>query len=109
MLSKTMVIILLFLSSCGSETKYEPAPTPTPTTPPRPSTPGAGTISFQQVRGILQQDCGSCHSNAAFLQSELALRNSSAKARITNRSMPPSWAEEMDEKERDLVLDFLDG
>jgi hypothetical protein len=61
------------------ESGCEPGPGPSP----------GAKISYQEMQGHLNVYCAGCHANDDFMDSERALRSSSAFDRIFNNSMPP--------------------
>ena len=92
-MKKILLLALLVGCGYGQDTVVEK---PVPQQPP-PGTgedpgPGDGRISYAVMQGYLDQYCNSCHSTAAFMQSERALRSSATKQRVSNRTMPPSTA-----------------
>lgn len=101
-------MFLLMLVGCGGGdggTRYQQPPT---------NNGGGGTqqpgerTSFTEAQGIMNQYCSSCHSNAGFLQSGAALRNSSVRSRVSNRTMPTLNApRRMPDGDRNRLLNFF--
>ena len=102
--------------SCGLEpsekvvekrTVVPPPPIPTPT--PGPALPP----DWREIKGIVQESCAinGCHANSGFLETEAGFRNSNAKARILNGSMPPRYADNyelwQDGTRKQRVMEFL--
>ena len=110
---KFMIAILFLLATaCGSDRRQYDGYSGGGTTPPPGGgggdVPGGGDLSYAQMNGLLQNYCASCHASAGFMQSESALRNSSAKNWIFNEDMPPSGAgKPLPDKERQLMLSFF--
>ena len=84
---KLLVLLNLLLAGCGKDSS-DPAPPPSP---PVVLQPGA-KLSYQQMQGLMNQYCKSCHTSDNFIASEAGLKGSKAQVRLTNKSMPPSFA-----------------
>ena len=108
----SILSLILWLSSCGSDThvieKYKEVPQPPP--PPPGVDPGRddGELNFTQMKVYLDKYCLACHATAPFMQSEQALRASSAEDQIWTERMPPSNAPTpLPDKERGIMLNFF--
>lgn len=89
-MKKILMFMILFGCGYGLDTIVEK---PVPQEPP----PGEWEeeppqISHAVMQGYMNQYCDQCHSTAAFMGSERALRGSSVKERLVNKSMPPGNA-----------------
>lgn len=74
------------LGGCGSQREVEPkTPVPQPTAGPSPG----GPIAFAEVQKLTTDYCLRCHTTSQFLKTEDAWRQSAAKTRLSNQSMPP--------------------
>lgn len=113
---KKFIVALGLLSACGlepqgeKETVYRDVPAP--------PTPGPGPtpqpVGFAKIRPLLEESCGfnGCHSKqAGFITTEAGLRASTAKTRIINGSMPPTYSQNYylweDGTRKKTILDFL--
>lgn len=98
------IALVLFLTACGTEAPEAEPVTPNPGTggpivvgPPVPDAP-----SFAEMTSIHDQYCTRCHGSSAFIQSEKLLKDSTAKQRVQNGSMPLGQKLPPDVKERYL-------
>ena len=104
------VISLLF--SCGRDThvieKYKEIPQEPPPVTDDKDPGGDVRLSFAEMQTYLDTYCIACHATAPFVQSEAALRASSAEDQIWTKRMPPSNAgTPLPDKERSEMLNFF--
>jgi len=91
----SVLLVCALLGGCGAETENSAAPvaeTPVVTDPGNPGDPAPAKIGYQQMQADISIYCVSCHANDPFVKSESGLRASAAKLRLTNKTMPPSFA-----------------
>ena len=88
--SIVVLLCIVILQSCGSD-KPEEAAAPAPSGPVV-DIPAGDKISYQQMQTHIVGYCQSCHANDPFVKSEAQLRSSAAKLRLSNKTMPPSFA-----------------
>lgn len=94
------MLIGVLLSGCGTESSSEP-PAPTPPPPADPA--------FDEVKPVIQRNCGKCHNGSYHsLKFDTAARfkGSKAKLKITDRSMPPP-PNVMSDQDRQKLLAYL--
>ncbi len=93
---KPIILMTLFVWSCGTESSKTPvgsnppAPTPTPTAGPTPA-PGGGDDAalWAKAQPIVNKNCAGCHASDGFIKSLAQWRASKAKDEVTSGSMPP--------------------
>jgi hypothetical protein len=104
-----LALILFLMMGCGQDHIVD-KPTPVPIQNPQPN-PDSGpgqTVSYQKVSAYLNTYCSQCHSSAAFMTSELALRGSGAKNQLASKRMPPANAGKvLPDNVRTEILGFL--
>lgn len=100
-----LVMAMLFFG-CGKEYVVEK---PVPIEPPLPGPgPGGDPISYAEMQSKLNQFCVSCHATANFMQNETSLRQSAVRARLLNRTMPPSSSNiVVPETDRSAMINFF--
>ena len=114
MIKKAMLIAsFLVIPSCGQDVSQQQDP------PPINNGGGGGNggggdggstkTSFAEVQQLHQQYCIQCHANSAFTRDEQSLKNSSAKQRVQNGSMPPPNGPSMGRAAREKYLNFFSG
>lgn len=99
-------ILLLFLifSACGKDT-YDVV-----YKDPKPQPDGGEQVDWNaEVKGLVEAKCLSCHGaggiQAPDLSTAAKFKNSNAKARIANGSMPPGGG--LPGNEKDILISFL--
>lgn len=107
-----LILLLMFIVGCGSDggTEYRQPPISNNGSGGGNQNGGnqGGRTSFTEAQGIMNQYCASCHSNAGFLQSGAALRQSSVRSRVANRTMPTLNApRQMPDADRNRLLNFF--
>jgi len=71
-----------------------------------------GEDSWGDVQPLLSSFCAECHSDAVFMNTEKGFIGSKAPARITNKSMPPSYAKDYGDwtsADRQRLIDFVEA
>lgn len=71
--------------------------------------PGPSDPGFEQVRALVDKDCGGCHTPGRGLpvfSSGAAFRGSRAKARLVAGTMPPAPAQ-LSAVDKSALLDYL--
>lgn len=99
------LLLLLLLMSCGPNqaTNNRPAPIENPDD----DDDDDGEITYEDMEALHNKYCVSCHPTG-FTDSERALRASSAKQRVQNKSMPPPNAPtRMGDADREKYLSFF--
>lgn len=102
---RLFILAFCFLLSCGAPAPQEQTQKPGPVIPIKPQ-PG-GKTSFADAQGIMQNYCSECHAGAGFTKSESVLVASSAKQRVQNGSMPPSYANPISAGDKQKFLNFF--
>lgn len=101
-ISITLLLIVL-LTGCGTESNSTPPPAPEPS-------PSADPV-WVEIKPIIDRNCGKCHNGQVHpLKFDTAQRfkGSKAKARITDRTMPPTGTV-MSDSDRTKLLKYLGG
>jgi len=104
---RLLILAFCFLLSCGAPAPQEENTKPGPVVPPNPKPQPGGKTSFAEAQGIMQKYCAECHAGAAFVKSESGLIGSSAKARVQNASMPPTYADPLPAGDKAKFLNFF--
>lgn len=113
-MKKFILAIGLLALGCGTEvvevpTKpapQQPGPGPGPGPDPGPD-PGEKP-TFAEMQDTLGEYCAGCHANSPWLTSEFALKASTVRERILNRTMPTSDApKQFDKDTREWVLSYF--
>jgi len=108
LLAKASVLLLLmFPLSCGPLVEVQGTGGTTPPVVEPPPPPSTGAIGFTEAVGILNNYCSECHANSPWMDTELSLKRSSVKVRVSNKTMPPGLSEtKLPEKDRILLLTY---
>lgn len=89
-----LILLNLLLAGCGSDKPVAEDPQAPASPAPGGSTPAPSgeKISYQDMQGFMNQYCKGCHASDSFIQSEAGLKSSKAQTRLSNKTMPPSFA-----------------
>lgn len=79
------ILMLVLLVSCGSEREITPVGGGQPVETPS----GGETLTFNEVKPVIQTYCAPCHSSDAFIKSSTGWFQSAAPTRVKNLTMPP--------------------
>ncbi len=97
-----LILFLWLVTTCSRPEETPPAPVPTTV---------AGETDWEKVKGITSVYCSRCHEQAAFLETEEAIKASDKiRGKLERRDMPPPSSVEsrsMDQDLRDQLLDLI--